>query len=146
MFLCAFVFVLSLSFFLENIGHLLTLFGDWERGPALIKKALDANPYSSGIARYSLWLHWIRQRDYQQAYHETLKFRTPLLFWDPLLKAAALGLLGKTKQGEHAVDALLKLKPDFPSRGRILIKHYIKFEDIVERVMDGLAKVGLIID
>lgn len=129
--------------FLENIGYLLTLFGDWQRGPALIKKVLDANPYYSGIAHYALWLSWIRRRDYQQAYHETLSFKKPLLFWDPLLKAAASALLGKTKEGEHAVDALLKLKPEFPSRGRILIKHYIKFEDIVEQVVDGLAKVGL---
>jgi len=132
--------------FLEQIGYLLTLLGDWQRGPALIRKALDANPYCSSTVHYALWVYWIRQRDYQQAYHETLNFRTPLLFWDPLLKAAASGLMGKTKEGELSVDALLKLKPDFPIRGHILIKHYIKFEDIVEQVIDGLAKVGLILD
>jgi hypothetical protein len=29
---------------LENIGYLLTLFGDWQRGPALIRKAIEQNP------------------------------------------------------------------------------------------------------
>ena len=67
-------------------------------------------------------------------------------FWDPLAKAATLGQLGRYEEGEQFVKTLLKLKSDFPSRGRILIKHYIKFEDIVERVIDGLAKVGLKID
>jgi hypothetical protein len=38
---------------------------------------------------------------------------------------------------------LLKLKPDFPDRGRILTRHYIKFEDIVERVIEGLKAVGI---
>jgi len=132
--------------FLENIGYLITLFGDWERGPARIRKAIQLNPYYSIIVHYALWLDWIRQGDYQEAYLETLKFRTPLLFWDPLMKAATFGLLGRHEEGKLAVETLLQLKPDFPIRGRILIGHYIKFGDIVERVVDGLGKVGLHLD
>ena len=132
--------------FLENIGHLLTLFGDWNRGPALIRKAIEANPYYSSIVHYSLWVDWVRRRDYQQAYNETLSFRTPFLFWDPLMKAAASGLLGKVKEGKHAVKTLLKLKPDFAKRGRALIKHYIKFDDIFDRVLEGLKRAGLNIE
>lgn len=131
---------------LENIGYLLTLFGDWNRGPALVRKAIEANPYYSSIAHYSLWLDYIKQRDYKQAYNETQSFRTPLLFWDPLMKAAASGMLAKTKEGMSAVDALLKLKPDFAKRGRTLIKHYIKFDDIFERVLRGLRRAGLRIE
>ncbi len=129
--------------FLDNIGHLLTLFGRWHRGPVLIRKAIEANPYYSSIVHYSLWVDWVRRKDYLQAYNETLSFRTPFLFWDPLLKAAAAGLLGKIEEGEHAVDALLKLKPDFAKRGRTLIAHYIKFDDIFERVIKGLSRAGL---
>jgi len=62
------------------------------------------------------------------------------------MKAATLGLLGKTKQGKHALDALLKLKPDFAKRGKALIKHYIKFDDIVDRMQVGLSNVGLEIE
>ena len=91
-------------------------------------------------------MDWVRQRDYQRAYNQTLNFRTPFLFWDPLLKAAASGLLEKTKEGKHAVGALLKLKPDFAKRGRTLIKHYIKFDDIFDRVLVGLSKAGLKIE
>lgn len=131
---------------LENIGYLLTLCGDWQRGPALIRKAINANPYYSSIVHHTLWLDWVRQKDDPQAYHETLHFRTPMLFWDPLMKAAVLGLLGKTKEGQHAVDTLLKLKPDFAKRGRVLIKHYIKFDDIFDRLLEGLSKAGLSIE
>ncbi len=132
--------------FLDNIGHLLTLFGDWQRGPALIRKAIDANPYYSDIAHYSLVVDWVRQEKYQQAYLETLNFRTPTLFWDPLLKAATLGLLGRYEEGKRAAEELLKLKPDFPTRGRVLIKHYIKFDDILSRTIESLKKVGLNIE
>jgi len=132
--------------FLENIGYVLTLLGDWERGPALIRNAIKFNPYYSIISHYALWVDWIHQGDYQKAYLETQNFRTPLLFWDSLLKAATFGLLGRHEEGKLAVETLLKLKPDFPTRGQVLIQNYIKFEEIVLRVIDGLRRVGLNLD
>jgi adenylate cyclase len=43
----------------------------------------------------------------------------------------------------HSSQALLQCKPDFPTRGRVLIKHYIKFDDIVAKVIQGLKEVGI---
>ena len=132
--------------FMDNIGYLFTLFGDWERGPAQIRKAIKLNPYYDITVHYALWVNWVQQEKYEQAYLETLNFRRPMFFWDPLLKAATLGQLGRIKEGRQAIKNLLKLKPDFPTRGMVLIKHYIKFEDIVERLITGLSKVGLKIE
>ncbi|MBC2710439.1 MAG: hypothetical protein HGJ94_05410 [Desulfosarcina sp.] len=129
--------------FMDNTGYLFTLFGDWERGPALIRKAIKLNPYYNISVHYALWVDWVRQEKYQQAYLETLSFRRPMFFWDPLMKAAAFGLLGRYEEGQRAAEDLLKLKPDFPTRGRVLIEHYIKFKDIVDRVIDGLGKVDI---
>ncbi len=129
--------------FLENIGYLMTLFGDWERGPALINKAIEQNPFYNIHVHYALWVNWVRQEKYGRAYEETRHFRRPMLFWDPLMTAASLGLLGRTEEGLQAGKDLLKCKPDFPERGRALIRHYIKFDDIVERVVRGLGKVGI---
>jgi hypothetical protein len=70
----------------------------------------------------------------------------PELFWDPLLKASACGHLGRIEEGQGCVRALLALKPDFAQRGRILIGRYVKFEDIVERIIEGLGKLGLEIE
>ena len=129
--------------FLENLGYLMTLFGDWQRGPALIIQAIEQNPYYNITVHYALWVDWVRQEKYQQAYEETLHFNRPLLFWDPLLKAANLGLLGRIEEGVQARKNLLKCKPDFKNRGRVLIKHYIKFDDILDRMIEGLNKIGL---
>jgi TolB-like protein len=127
----------------DKIGYLMTLCGDWERGPALIRKAIRLNPYYSIIVHYGLWMDWIRQEDYEQAYLETLNFRTPTRYFDPLMKAAALGLLGKIDEGRQAVDDLLSLKPDFPRNGRRLLGHYIKFDEILDRTFVGLRAYGL---
>jgi tetratricopeptide (TPR) repeat protein len=130
---------------LENIGYLMTLCGDWERGPALIRKAIRLNPYYNVSVHYPLWVNAIRQRDYEQAYRETLSFRTPSLFWDHLMKASVLGLQNRLDESRPAVEDLLNLKPDFCSRGRKLIRYYIKFDEIEDRAIAGLQNCGLAI-
>jgi adenylate cyclase len=130
-------------FLLDGIGYLLTLLGNWKRGPALIREVIQRNPYYSLYVHYALWVDWIRQDNYEQAHLEVMNFRRSSLFWEPLMQAATFGLLGRYEEGKQAVQKLLELKPDFPSRGRILIKHYIKFDDIVDRVIEGLSKIGL---
>jgi adenylate cyclase len=132
--------------FLEHIGYLMTLLGDWKRGTKLIKNTIKINPYYNIIVHHALWMDWFRQENYQQACLETLNFRTPMLFWDPLIKAVTFGWYGRIDAGRQAVKDLLTLKPDFPNRGRVLIGNYIKFDEIVERVIGGLNKVGLSIE
>jgi len=128
---------------LENLGYLMTLFGDWQRGPVIIRKAIEQNPYYNRIVHYALWVDWVRQGEYDRAFEETQHFRRPSLFWDPLLRAANLGLLGRIEEGMQAGKDLLQCKPDFRTRGRVLIEHYIKFDDIVVRVIQGLNEVGI---
>jgi TolB-like protein len=131
---------------MAELGYLLTLLGDWKRGPALIRKVIENNPYYAVIVHHALWADWFRRGDYEKAYAETLHFKTPLLFWDPLIKAATLGRQGRIQEGKRACDDLLTLKPDFSTHGRVLIKHYIKFDDIFSPMIEGLKKVGLRIE
>ena len=67
----------------------------------------------------------------------------PAVFWYPLAKASTLGLIGRYEEGKTFAKKLLGLKPDFPKKGRVLIGQYIKFEKIVESVIDGIDKAGL---
>ncbi|MEJ2586704.1 MAG: tetratricopeptide repeat protein, partial [Deltaproteobacteria bacterium] len=121
----------------------LTLLGDWERGPKLINKVKQLNPYYSPYVHYALWVDFVRQGEYDQAYLETVNFRSPAMFWEPLMTAAALGLLDRIDEGKAAGKKLLALKPDFSTQGRVLIGHYIKHTDILERTTEGLRKSGI---
>ena len=49
-------------------------------------------------------------------------------------------------KGKRYVEKILLLKPDFPDRGRILIRHFIKSEQLVATLIEGLKKVGLDLD
>jgi tetratricopeptide (TPR) repeat protein len=133
-------------FVLDIIGYLMTFFGEWERGPALIKKVIQLNPFYGNYCHFALWINYFRQKDYAEAYLETMSLKKAADFWDPLVKAATLGLLERYDEGERFAEKLLELKPDFPGKARDLIGRYIKFEEIVERVIEGLNKVGLRIE
>ncbi len=126
-----------------SIGYMLTHLGDWERGRAMIDEVIRLNPLYDGFVHFALWLDCIHRSDYDQAYQETLKINRPGLFWSHLARAATLGHRGQIEEGRKAAGNLLELKPDFVNRGEILIRNYIKFDEIVERVIDGLAAVGV---
>ncbi len=127
----------------DHIGYLMTLCGDWDRGPALIRKAIQLNPYYDAIVHHALWVAFVRQKDDEQAYLETLNFRMPTLFWEPLMKASVLGLLGRVDEGRQAVAGLLKLKPDFQRDGVRLMRYYLKFDEILDRTIAGIRACGL---
>jgi tetratricopeptide (TPR) repeat protein len=131
---------------LDGIGWLMALAGEWERGVKWIKKAIKLNPYYRPRVRQALFLNWFRVGNYEKAYQETLHFRMPKFYWDQLLAASVCGHLGKIEEGQTHVGALLALKPDFAQRGRILIGRYVKFEDIADRIIEGLGKLGLNIE
>jgi adenylate cyclase len=128
---------------LEIIGHLLTLTGDGTRGPALIRTARQRNPHSLTIALAGLWFDHLRRGEFQLAYQHALEQHDPTFFWRGVMRASCLGHLGRTAESAVEVADLLRHYPDFRSRGRILIGHYIKLPEVMERVVDGLARAGL---
>jgi hypothetical protein len=58
----------------------MTLMGDFERGPALIKKVMQLNPFYGNYVHFSLWVNCLRQKDYAAAYQETLRLNAPVFF------------------------------------------------------------------
>jgi hypothetical protein len=62
-------------------------------------------------------------RAIRQVYQQSLNFRISELYYDQILKAATFGQLGRNKAGKECVKKLLELKPDFSSKGHVLIGH-----------------------
>lgn len=129
--------------FMDVIGYLLVLLGEWDRGANLVRKAIEVNPYYRIFTRYGIWLDCIRRGDYQGALEETEWLSGVAYFWSPVARAATLGKLGRGEEGRYAVRELLELKPDFRERGRTLIHHDVKFPDIESSLVEGLAASGL---
>ena len=130
-------------FFRDVVGYLLTLQGDWERGPAIAREAVRINPFVREAVFCALWLDAFRQEAFDDAYAWAQRFMNPTNFWSPLMAAVPLVRLGKQKKAEHAVAHLLQLRPDFRENGHRLIRHYVKFEDLACRIEDALELAGM---
>ncbi len=127
------------------LGWLLALYGEWERGLAILKKGMELNPHYPGWFHMGPYFHHFLQERYEEAYQEARQFQMPQLFWDPLLRAAALGRLGREQEATQAVVELLQLRPDFSTRGRFLMSCYVKFDYLTDAFIGGLHQAGLTI-
>ena len=125
------------------IGFFLSLYGEWEKGKQLLDRAMKQN------IGYPSWYYgatsdyYYRLNEFEKAYEEALKFDVPAIFWGPLLRAASLGQLGQKSEAKQHISELKLLKPDFESKARYLISRYVKEEELVDKIIEGLKKAGL---
>ncbi|MBW1784090.1 MAG: hypothetical protein JRL30_25545 [Deltaproteobacteria bacterium] len=124
-------------------GWHMMLYGEWESGLALLEKGMTLNPYHPSWFHLAPFVDYYRRGAYQEALAEALKFNYPDLFWDPLMRAASLGQLGRLDEARSALGELFKLEPNFRGQGRRLISRYVKVDDLIDRIIEGLKKVGL---
>jgi adenylate cyclase len=125
------------------LGWGMALHGEWARGLPLLESGMQSNPFHPGWLHLAPYLNYYRQGQFDEAYYEAEKFNTPQLFWNPLLRAAALGQLGKDREAGVAVAELLEIRTDFSDCGRKLIGYFVKDPDLVEILVEGLRKAGL---
>lgn len=129
----------------EIVGWLMALAGDWGRGMALMRDAARRNPYCLPYLKHGLWADYLRRDEFASAYGAAIECGVPGFFWRELMIASSLGLLGRVSEARASSAELLRAKPQFPQRGRILIEYYIKPPELRERVLAGLHNAGLVL-
>ena len=127
----------------EVIGWLTALCGDWDQGVALMRAAMERNPYCQPCVSHGLWADAMRRNDFGAAYAAALEYREPTFFWRELMIASSLGHLDRLEDARASVAELLRAKPLFSHRGRRLIAHYIKSDELRATIVEGLRKAGL---
>jgi hypothetical protein len=58
------------------------------------------------------------------------------------MRAAALSRLGRQNEAKAAVSQLLKLEPDFATRGRWMVSRYVKVDTLIDMIIEGLREAG----
>ncbi len=123
-------------------GLFLPGLGEWERGVRLIEKAKMLNPQLTTQYYIPTSLNYYRMGEYDRAYEESLLIKTPGLFWEPLVRAAVLGQLGRRDDAQPYLQKLTSLQPTFKDHGRHLVKRLLYSEENVDMVYEGLQKAG----
>jgi len=127
----------------ENIGWLLALTGDWDQGVALMRAAVERNPYCKPCVSHGLWADAMRRNEFEAAYAAALEYRDPNFFWRDLMLAACLGHLGRFEEASASGAELLRAKPQFAYRGRRLVAYYIKSDELRDTIIEGLRRAGI---
>lgn len=123
-------------------GWTLALAGQWERGLEILHKNMEVLQLYPGWLHHAPFLNYYRQGKYQDALGEAMKVNVPMLVWDPVERAAALGQLGKTDAAKIAVKEITSLHPDFAGNPRRYLDCFIMQDDLVDHLIEGLIKAG----
>ena len=117
--------------------------GQWEEGLALIGRAMCWNPHHPGWYHFVPFLYHYFRGEFKTALVDANGFNTPDFLWDPLIRAAVLGQLGRQAEASKAGDELLALVPDFATRGHSLIQRMVYRKKHTEMLLEGLHKAGV---
>ena len=124
---------------LAEAGHYLSYMGQFERGIALSRRAIELNPLHPG------WYHfgYARLHYYQKRYEDMLvdvqRISMPDFYWWHLLNAAALGQLGRAEAA--ASLALMKARKPGISAVDEMKKWNVSKRDF-DHLLEGLRKAG----
>jgi TolB-like protein len=129
---------------LAHYGSRLVYMGDWQRGLALVEKALVLNPEHPEWYLDSIVYHYYQTHDYERALIEAQR-QVAMRPWRLLFRAMILGQLGRREEAQPAVEAVLQLKPDVRERLWDMARTWNVPDADIEQVADGLRKAGLAI-
>ena len=127
-------------------GMWFSLYGEWELGKELMDSRFEENVFVPSWYHGILFLYHYRKGDYENANLEASRFQLPGTFHGPANRIPPLAQLGRIDEANKEWESLLKLRPDFLSRGRYLYKIHIKEDSLVNHLIEGFEKIGVTIE
>src|SRR5213594_1416048 len=116
---------------------------DFERGTAIVRRAMELNPNHAGWMHFApLWDHF-HKGEYEQALECANRVDVPGLFWPFLVMASACGHLGRRAEAAAAVRDLLALDSEFAAHARSNVGSWHFASGLMDPILDGLRKAGL---
>jgi adenylate cyclase len=117
--------------------------GEFERGTAIVRRAMELNPNHAGWMHFApLWDHF-HKGEYEQALQCANRVDVPGLFWPYLVMASACGHLGRHSEAKAAVRDLLALDPEFAAHARSNVGTWHFASGLMDPILEGLRKAGL---
>ena len=131
---------------LVHFGSRLVYIGEWERGVALVTKAIALNPEHPQWYLDPIIYYYYQTGDYERALTESQRQRLSDDVWDALFRAMILGQLGRREEAQPLIEAALKLEPNVRERLFDMARIWNVPDPQIEHIADGLRKAGLAIE
>lgn len=125
-----------------SIGYLFALAGEYDRGEALLEAAFASGLRQPSWFHHGLFaIHFARGR-YEDAYATMERAFPPVGFWDALLRAAALGKLGRGDEARRDVAEVRRIKPDLGKKIEEMLARTPIPGEVRAELLDGLRRAG----
>ena len=127
------------------LGLLIAFSGEWDRGLALVQRAMALNPHLPDWVYLPYFYNHYRKGEYQTALQVLKKINMPEDPWPQMGIAAACGQLNQQEMARAAIELVRRHQPLY-----LDLKYYREdaekwFADtsIVKQLLEGLRKLGL---
>ena len=130
------------AFICGLVGWAMALSGECDRGHKLMGKAMKLNPYHPDWFHIVPCLDAINAEDFRTAHEHAIKFNSPEMPWDGLLRSATLNLIGKHKESAIAFSDVIALKPEL-SNSTVLnkfLRRLIWDENTISIILKAIQK------
>ncbi len=125
------------------LGLLIVHTGEFQRGAAIVRRAMELNPNHAGWFHFGpIWEHFHRG-EYDRALEHAMQVNMPSWFWQPLVIAAISGQLDRRTEAAAAVRDLLVLDPGFAAHARRDIEVWHFASGLLEPILEGVRRGGL---
>ena len=131
---------------LVHFGSRLVYMGEWERGVALVTKAIALNPEHPQWYLDPIIYYYYQTRDYERALTESQRQRLSDDVWNALFRAMILGQLGRREEAQPLIEAALKLEPNVREHLWDMARIWNVPDPQIEHIAEGLRKAGLAIE
>jgi hypothetical protein len=109
----------------------------------MISGALEMISHPPGWAFRATFLNFYRQEDYARALFEIKKYHATEHFTPSLLRAAALGQLGRAEEARLAAAEVHRICPQFSELSDRYFRSLSAFDSMSDHLKEGLHKAGL---
>jgi len=133
----------TISLRLGALGFHYMLYGAWDQGKEIMDQLMVSRVGYPLYFHGATTLYYYRLGKYDRALIECDRYDVPALFWPPMFRIAILGQIGRKEHAKQSIERLYHLKPDFSEKAPFLISRFVKEEDLVDHVIQGLHKAGL---
>jgi len=122
-------------------GHICV--GEYEKGLEYLLDATTLNPYYPWYFNMGFCFYYFHLTEFDEVLFYAQRINRQGFYWDPLLKASALGSLGRIEEAAPYVEQILAIKPDFTKRAMEIIGLFLLDEELKQTILTGLIKAGL---
>ena len=124
------------------MGAFTTHKGDYDRGCALMERAIALNPVHPGWYHFVLFNRFFARGEFEEALRAARRVNVPGFMWMHLAIAGAAGRLGLAAEGKAAVTAMETLAPALADEQNLreLLNRWYWDESVVEGMIEGVRR------